>query len=436
MSADLVRGIRPTDRNKTKTPARVFLMTKSSQAHVVILGSGFGAVQTAKHLNTSRARVTLISPRNHFLFTPLLVSTTTGKVGFRHISEPVRSACTDVTYRQAACTAIDPGARTVQCESPEDGGVFTEPYDHLVVAVGGENSTFGIEGVHGHAVFLKELRHAENIRHRLLGLLERAMLPETPESERRRLLHWVVVGGGPTGSEFAAELHDFLEEMKGTLGDLRPFARITLLEAAEDILPSFDQALQDYAEEHFRREGIDVRKNTPATTVHADRITLADGGEIPCGLVVWSTGIRPRSWVAESGLATDERGFLRTDAHCRVAGQQDVYAIGDCARVEDSSFPATAQLAQQQGRYLGKALRRRLRGKDVKPFRFRHLGMMASLGDKTAMADLPKGSIKGRTAWWIWRSVYFTKLMGGRNKLRLLGDWLHTRLFGRETSRI
>jgi NADH:ubiquinone reductase (non-electrogenic) len=408
----------------------------SSRPRIVILGSGFGALRAAQKLRRSPADLTIVSPRNHFLFTPLLINSAVGSAESRNIIEPIRDACPHAAYYQAEAVSLDPEHAIVTCQSPLDGTEFDLPYDHLVIAVGGKNGTFGIPGVEEHTLFLKEVKHAELIRQRILGCLERASLPTTSPEDRSRLLHWVVIGGGATGSEFVAELHNFLTDVRTHYPEAVDGIRLTLLEATSEILPSFDQSLRSYAERQLRAEHISIRKESPAKEIQQERVILEDGEEIPAGLIVWSTGITPRDWCADCGLPTTSGGFLKTDNECRVEGHEHIYAIGDAARIEDASFPATAQLAQQQGKYLGKALTRRLKEKPVKPFHFNNLGMMASLGNNRAMADLPKGAVTGRVAWWMWKSVYLTKLVGWRNKIRLLNDWIHTRLFGRETSRI
>lgn len=407
-----------------------------STPRLVILGSGFGALRTAQKLRRSPAKVTIVSPRNHFLFSPLLISSTIGSVEFRNVIEPIRDACPHAEYFQASAVSLDAEASTVTCQSPQGGAEFTLTYDDLVIAVGGKNGTFGIPGVREHTLFLKEVADADKIRRRILGCLERAELPGISESERDRLLHWIVVGAGPTGSEFVAELNDFLRDVKKRYPGLKDKIRLTLLEACNEILPSFDESLRSYAERQLKEENITVRKQAPAKEVREHTVVLEDGEEVSGGLIVWSTGIAPRDWIQECGLPTNSRGFLRIDNECRVVDQSHIFAIGDTARMEDSEYPATAQLAQQQGKYLGKAMARRLKNKPVTPFHFHNLGMMAYLGDHQAMADLPKGAVTGRLAWLMWKSVYFTKLVGWRNKIRLLGDWLHARLFGRETSRI
>lgn len=430
--------------------ANIFLMTDSPEQtfdiraetartthpHVVILGSGFAAMEAARKLKPKHFRITVVSPRNHFLFTPLLTAAATGTVEERHITRPIRELLPRATTYQARCRFLDPDKQEVICTAYTGDPEFRLSYDRLVIAIGGENNTFGVPGVREHAVFLKEVSHAQSIRHRLLGSLERASLPGIPPEERRRLLHWIVVGGGPTGAECVAEMFDFLQDLSPSYSGEVSEVQLTLLEATDEILPGFDQALKDYAARRFHREGVRLLKERPAKDVQADRVVLSSGEELPCGLVVWSTGICPRPALKDLNLPLDEQGFLRTDSHCRVPGHASILALGDTARMENRKLPATAQVAQQQGAYAAALLNRERKGKPDKSFTFHHKGMLTYVGGRKALADTPAGSITGRAAWIFWRSVYLTKLVGWRNKWNVLRDWILTGLFGRETSRI
>jgi NADH dehydrogenase FAD-containing subunit len=412
------------------------MMPHSDVSHVILLGSGFAAMEVARGLKSRSHRVTMVSPRNHFLFTPLLTPSAVGTVELRNITKPVRDQLPDVTFYQARCVAIEPETKEIVCEAEGDENTFRLSYDQLVIAIGGENNTFGTPGVKEHAVFLKEAHQAHLIRQRILECLERASLPGISSQEKKQLLHWIVVGGGPTGAECMAEIHDWVEDVSTKYPESTDAVQLTLLEATDELLPGFDQALKEYAAKRFHREGVRVRKEAPAKEVRADRVILASGEELLCGLVVWSTGIRPRPEMEAFDLPVTDKGFLRTDETCRVIGKSDIYALGDTARMENRDDPVTAQLAQQQGAYLAKQFRRRAKGKAEQPFRFHNKGKLAYLGGRKALADTPVGSITGRMAWIFWRSVYLTKLMGWRNKWNVLRDWIQTGLFGRETSKI
>ena len=403
---------------------------------LVILGTGFAAFSLIKRIDTATHDVAVVSPRNHFLFTPLLPSTTVGTIEFRSIIEPIRASRKGICYYQAAAMDVDRQSSEVICQSRADGRQFRLPYDRLAIAVGAVSNTYGVAGVEEHAKFLKELSDARSIREGIIQCFENAATPGVDDDERNRLLRFLVVGGGPTGVEFAAELHDFLEDdLRKWYPDLVQKVRITLLEAQDQILGSFDQALSVYARKLFRRQNVEVRTGSVVISVEPERVLLKDGSEIPVGMVVWSTGTGPTPFVEKVDFPKNQASRLLTDRHLRVMNESNIYAIGDGAVVEKQNFPATAQTAQQQGRYLAVALNRQARGKVVKPFRYRHMGMLAYIGDQRALADLPHVKGRGFITWLFWRSAYVTKLVSWKNKAQVVFDWLKTSIFGRDISR-
>lgn len=240
-----------------------------SKKNLVILGSGWGAVSLLKKLDTSDFNVTVVSPRNFFLFTPLLPSCTTGTVEHRSIMEPLRNILrhkqAQVNYYEAQATKIDADKKIVYISDSSDikGDVAESevPYDHLVIAVGAENATFGIPGVKEHSCFLKEVGDAQAIRRRVMDCIETAVFKDQSQSEIDRLMHMVIVGGGPTGVEFAAELYDWVSE------DLKRWVnspemerlKITLVEALPSVLPMFSKQLIDYTNKEFQEDKIEVR---------------------------------------------------------------------------------------------------------------------------------------------------------------------------------
>jgi len=409
----------------------------NTRRRLVILGGGFAGVSLIKRIDLDHYDVTILSPRNHFLFTPLLPSTTVGTIEFRSIIEPLRKSRRGVQFLQGKAIALDQGARRITCENPESHAEFTVEYDYLVIAVGAWNNTFGISGVAEHALFLKELTDARNIRERVISCLERASIPGIRQEERDRLLHFVVVGGGPTGVEFAAELHDLLDEdLQKSYPHFVGKIRITLFEAMKSILSSFDEELRNYTVEHFKRQEIDVRLETPVREVCIDRLVLKSGEEVPTGLVVWSTGYGPTGFVASLPFAK-QKGRLLTDEYLRIAEHPEIYAMGDCATAAAGAFPQTAQLAMQTGKYLAKALNRIAGGKEPAPFRFKNLGMLAYVGEGRALAEIPTVNVQtsGVGAYIFWRSAYLTRLVSFKNKVLVVFDWLKTWIFGRDLSK-
>ena len=403
---------------------------------VVILGSGFAGYSLARNLSRDDFEVTLVAPRNYFGFTPLLPSAVVGTVEFRSILEPVRRRVRGARMVEAEATAVDFAERTVRCRAVVTGEELTLPFDLLVVAVGCAVADYGVPGVAEHALCLQDVGDARAIRGRVLEQLAAADLPGLPEEEVKRRVTFVVCGGGATGVEIAAELDDLLDdELRATFPEVARLSRVLLLEAGPRLLTGFDEALADYTREHFGHAGIEVRTSTPVARIERERVVLADGEEVPCGMVLWAGGLAARPLVRELGLPLDERGRLRVDASLRLPGVIGAFALGDCAACGEPPLPATAQVAQQQGKHLARVLRLEASGRAAPEFRFRSYGMLAYIGGGQALADLPQVKWSGRAAWLFWRSVYLTKLVSLANKVKVLFDWGKAAVFGRDTSR-
>lgn len=457
----------------------------SGKERIVILGSGWAGYALARTISPSKASRVLISPRSHFVFTPLLASTSVGTLEFRAAVEPVRRLKLD-QFHQAWASDIDFERKVIRVEAntqdeavtnPGSGPssvvatrqeqsppVFEVPYDKLVLAVGCYSQTFGVEGVKEHACFLRDVGDARTIRQRVLQAFERAALPTTSDGERAKLLHFAVVGGGPTGIEFAAEMHDLIhDDLSKLYPTLMRHVAITIYDIAPKVLPMFDRNLASYATEMFRRQGIRVKTEHHLERIRRDGDHLLlrikeEEEEVGAGVVVWSTGLMQNPLVKKllereikgvGRIAEDPKtGGILTDAHMRVqltttstasatetsAILPDVYAVGDCAVVQGEHYPATAQVASQQAVYLG----RRFNKGDMDTaaaFTFRNLGTMAYLGSWRAIHQSRADELKGRAAWILWRTAYLTKSMSIRNKILIPVYWVITWIFGRDISR-
>lgn len=415
---------------------------KERKKKIIVLGSGFAALSIVTRIDPRFFEVSVVSPRNHFLFTPLLPSTTVGTIEFRSIIEPVRTAKnvraddkSSGNFYQANCTSVSPSENAIECESVQNREKFKLDYDYLVIAVGAVNNTFGIPGVTEHALFLKELSDARVIRGRIIQNFEEASSPTVSLEERKRLLRFIVVGGGPTGVEFAAELNDLVrEDLIKWYPRLVQDVEITLLEGTKQILSAFDSRLGEYAMKIFRRQSIDLRFNSPVKEVTKDSIILQDGTSISCGMVVWSTGIGPTDLIQSLPFRKGRGSRLLTDDYLRVGEARNIFTAGDCATPASQSIPATAQAAQQEGKYLAAQLNNIAKGKPPSPFKYRHLGMLAYIGSRRALADLPNVKGRGFGAFLFWRSAYLTRLVSLKNKVLVLFDWLKASVFGRDIS--
>ncbi|HYG60950.1 MAG TPA: FAD-dependent oxidoreductase [Thermoanaerobaculia bacterium] len=413
------------------------MQERPDRPRLLVLGCGFGGYSLLTRLRYNRWQTTLLTPRNYFLFTPLLPSAVSGSVEFRSILEPARRRLHKVQVVEGAAESVDWEAREVICTAAVGGERFSLPYDYLVIAVGATVADYGVPGVQEHALKLYSVEDAQAIRRGILEQFARAEIPGLSVEQIQQRLTFAVCGGGPTGVEAAAEIHDLIhEELTGSYPELAPHASVVLVEALPRILTSFDEALGDYTQVHFQREGIQVRTSSMVAAIRADGVELKDGSFLPCGLVLWAAGNAPVPFIRSLGLPVTQRGGrLIVDTSLRVPGRPHVYAVGDCAAVGEPPLPATAQVAQQQGKYLAKALEWERLGEPVEPFTFQASGMLAYIGAGQALADLPQVKWSGRGAWLFWRSVYLTKLVSPANKVKVLFDWIKARLFGRDLSR-
>jgi len=316
---------------------------------VVVLGTGWGGTTFLRNLDSRLYDVQVISPRNYFAFTPLLPSVTSGTVEPRSIVEPIRRILEkkggEIKFWEAECFKIDPQNKKIHCRSNigtnlDGNGEFLADYDYLVVAVGARTNTFNTPGVVENCHFLKEVEDAQKIRRSVMDCFERASLPFLDEEERKKNLHFVVVGGGPTGVEFAASLHDFVtEDLSKLYPSIQHLVKISLIEAADHILTMFDKRITNFAEDKFGRDGIDVKTGYKVVKVSKDAITMqnpATGNiSVPYGMAVWSTGIGTRPFIVEfmKQIGQGNRRVLATDEWLRVRECDGVYAIGDCATI-------------------------------------------------------------------------------------------------------
>lgn len=458
---------------------------------VAVLGNGWASTAFLKQLDNTGYNVVVISPRNYFLFTPLLPSVTVGTLAARSVIEPTRFLTRHLPRKvevyEGEVTAVDVDRKVLKfidnSEINKDGsGVDAVKvdgrelkYDYLVYAVGAENQTFGIQGVKENACFLKELGDAEKIRSRLMDCIETATFAGQSQAEIERLLSFVVVGGGPTGVEYAGELYDFLkEDLAHWYPEVSDKIKITLIEALPNVLPMFSKQLIDYTMSTFKENRIDIATKTMVKKV-TDKsvITQNEKGEVveyPYGLLVWATGntARPLTRDLMASLPdtqTSRRGLL-VDEHLRLLGADGVFALGDCTA---TNYAPTAQAASQQGKYLARVFSQLhkkaliqselvlakaggedasrldklanglIRASEIREFHYSHQGSLAYIGSDKAIADLPflsgNFAMGGFATYYFWRSAYASQLFSLRNRVLVVTDWAKTKVLGRDVSR-
>ncbi|XP_077220270.1 external alternative NAD(P)H-ubiquinone oxidoreductase B1, mitochondrial-like [Tasmannia lanceolata] len=339
-----------SESNSSNNDAIKSSQLDAKKKRVVVLGTGWAGTSFLKNIDGSIYDVRVVSPRNYFAFTPLLPSVTCGTVESRSIVEPIRNIIKkksgDIKFWEAECVKIDAKNKKIHChfnnemhlEGNED---FLVEYDVLVIALGARSNTFNTPGVIEHCHFLKEIEDAQKIRRSIIDCFERASLPNLSEEERKKALHFVIVGGGPTGVEFSAELHDFIiEDLVNLYPMLQDLVKITVIQSGDHILNMFDGRISSFAEEKFKRDGIEVKTGFRVVSVSDKAITMKgkqnEGiSSIEYGMVVWSTGIGTRPVIMDfmEQIGQKDRRALATDEWLRVHGCDNVYALGDCATI-------------------------------------------------------------------------------------------------------
>ena len=422
---------------------------------VVILGGGFGGVSAARRLEqllpwTPWLDVTLVSQRNHLLFTPMLAEVAAGSVEAGNVGVPLRAACPRTRFRRAEVLGVDPDRRVVHLRRGD--ALETLPYDHLVLALGAVPNFRDVPGVAANALTLATLEDARRLRDHVLGRLEQADQEPDP-AERRRRLTFVVAGGGFAGTEAVASLFDLVHSV------LRYFPRVrageprfVLVHSRERILPELGDRLAGYASAKLVARGIELRLGVTVAGADADGVQLSDGEWVAAGTLVWAAGTRPSPVPlvtgdprggAPAGHAPTRRavpgGAVPVDRALRVRGTDDIWAVGDCARIPDPSrrgatCPPTAQHAVRQGRAVADNVVAAMTGAAPEPFQFRGRGFLVPLGRQSAAAELRGMRFSGLPAWLLWRGVYLWKLPGPQKRLRVLLDWTVELLFPRDIS--
>ena len=425
-----------------QAPTRMVATTSVPISHrVVIVGGGFGGVATAQRLEQLLSHrpdvaVTLISESNFLLFTPMLAGVASGSLVARHVAAPLRATCPRTTIRRATVDTIDHEARAVRIRSSSGAAAEMIPYDQLVVAVGAVPAFRGLADVAEQAFTLKTLADATDLRDHVIGLLDRAENEPLPDV-RRRLLTFAVAGGGFAGVELVAELHDLVHDVLIYHPRIdRDEPRFVLIHSRDSILPELSDRLGAYALERLRRRGIEFDLGVRVAGASRDGIVLSDGMSIPTATFVWTAGNEPAPLVGSLRPDSESRA-ITTDQTLRVEGFDNIWAVGDCARIPDlhrdgQPCPPTAQHALRQGRQAADNLVAAIDGRPLRPFRFRTLGMLVVLGRNTAAAEIRGLRFSGLFAWFLWRGIYLAKLPGFEKKVRVLIDWLLELVFPRD----
>jgi len=398
----------------------------SERPHVVIVGAGFGGLAAARALAGAPVRVTVIDRRNHHLFQPLLYQVATAGLSPADIAQPVRAVLKGQRNTQVLLdkvVGIDTAARTVRLRHRAIA------YDHLVLATGARHSYFGRDEWAARAPGLKSLEDATAIRRTILEAFEKAEFEDDPE-RRRRLLTFVLIGGGPTGVEMAGAIAELAR--KALAADFRTIdpasARIVLVEAGDRPLAAFPARLGEEARRNLEALGVEVRAGTRVTRIDEEGVMVGNE-KVPAETIVWSAGVVASPAARWLGVEADRAGRVVVGPDCAVPGLPGVYAIGDTACWVDPAsgrpLPGVAPVAKQQGAFVGRLIARRAAG-DGRParFRYRDLGSMATVGRKLAVCRFGAVQVTGLPAWLLWGAIHVLFLTGFRNRLAVASNWM------------
>ncbi|MET0277121.1 MAG: NAD(P)/FAD-dependent oxidoreductase [Pseudorhodoplanes sp.] len=408
-----------------------------SRPRVVVIGGGFGGLQAARALAKAPVEVLLIDRQNHHCFQPLLYQVATAALSPADIAWPIRSILSgqrNLRVVMAMVTGVDVANRVVHA----DGHDF--PYDYLILASGVTHAYFGHDEWSKVAPGLKQLEDARDIRARFLLAFEKAEIADD-EAERRKLLTFVVIGGGPTGVEMAGAM---AEVAKQTLrSDFRRIdpgaAHIILIEAGPRVLPSFPENLSLYTKRVLESMGVEVKVDTKVTDCDAHGVMLGDA-RIDASTIVWAAGVKASPAALWIGAAQDRTGRIPVGPDLSVPGMPDVFAVGDLASVNNKSgnaVPGIAPAAKQMGRYVGDLIASRVAGRaDSKPFAYHHAGDLAAIGRRAAVVKVGRIELTGFLAWLFWGVIHIYFLIGLRNRFVVAVNWMWSWLTFRRGARL
>jgi len=414
---------------------------KSGKKRIVILGGGFGGVYAAIHLEKLLARVEtveicLVSRDNFFLFTPMLHEIAASDLEITNIVNPLRKLLRKVEVLVGDVNEIDLRNKQVLISYGYRNHSRRIDYDHLVIALGSITNFYDIPGLADLAVPMKSLRDAIQLRAQIIRHLEEANSECNP-ADRQALLTFVVAGGGFAGVETVAALNDFVREALPFYPNLsEDMLRIMLVHSGPVILPELGENLGRHTQKVLMRRGVRIRLNTRVKTITEDNVSLAHHLPIPCRTLVWTAGTVPSPLISLLPCAK-ERGRIVVNQFLGVPDWPDVWAVGDCAFVPDirnlgKSHPPTAQHAIREGKVVAQNIAAALLGRRLKSFSFKTIGLLASLGRRTGVARIFGVNFSGFFAWWMWRTIYLSKLPGLDKKVRVAFDWTLDLLFPKD----
>ena len=399
------------------------------QARVLIIGNGFGGVYTLKNLYKylncrKEASLAMVGEKNYFLFTPLLHEVATGSLSPENIIEPIRQVLGQSldAYYLGRAESIDLSLRTATLH----GEIV--PYDYLVLAMGATTNFFNTPGAEKYAFTLKNIEDAIKIKNQAIRQIELASRLTDPE-EIKKLLRFVVIGGGPTGVEFVAELAELIRESfsKYYTCDVLKYVSVILIQKGAELVPQLNPKLRKISLKVLKQKSIDVRLNTAVREVGDKFVELSDGNKIEAATIIWLGGVKPAEINFSQPVERSPDQRIVVNEFLQVAGYPEVFALGDMAAFTDQKtgkfLPALAQVAQKQAGTVALNIARLIKDKPLKPFRYRSAGTLISLGQWMAAGEIGRLTLSGHFTWWLWRTTYLIKFISFRKKIRVAIDW-------------
>jgi NADH dehydrogenase len=410
---------------------------------IVIVGNGFGGTYTLKNLQKlfpkgklagNKVRLSLVGDNNYFLFTPLLHEVATGSIHPENIIEPIRKVfknCLD-EFHLGKVTLVNTKEKTVEITHKEENsseghyGVKHIPYDYLVLAGGAETNFYNTKGAEENCLTLKTLEDAIKIKNRIISQVEKASHLED-EATRQRVLTFVVVGGGPTGVELAAEMVELLKDSLRHYysKNLIQKARVILVQKMPELLQQFAPNIRKKSLQVLKKKGIEVLLSTGATEISPMEITLDNGTKIATENVIWVAGIKPIDMKFDSSVSKLGDGKIVVRDTLQLEAHDNIFALGDLAAVKSgtSYLPALAQVATKEAKTVAKNIKLLALGQSPQNFTYKSTGSMVSLGQWMAIGEICSFTLSGRLTWWLWRTIYLSKMISWQKKLKIAIDW-------------
>jgi NADH:ubiquinone reductase (H+-translocating) len=404
--------------------SRTETSVQHERSHIVILGAGFGGLNAALSLKRANADITIIDQHNHHIFQPLLYQVATASLSPNQIATPIRQ----ILSRQKNTAVLMDSVIDIDLDSSE---IVTASrrirFDYLVVATGARHAYFGHDEWEGVAPGLKKVDEATDIRKRLLLAFERAEAA-TDENIRRKLLTFIIVGGGPTGVEMAGAIAELARTtIVGDFRNINPAsARVVIIEAGPRLLPSFPDTLSASAEMQLGKLGVEIITGDAVMECNAAQVKLASGLTIETATIIWGAGVMASPAAKWLKAKADKAGRIVVDSSLKLSGRDNVFVIGDTALVTDANgkiVPGVAPAAKQMGRHVAAAIMAEMIDKIYPPFAYKNYGNLSTIGRKAAVADFGRFRLTGFTAWLVWGLVHVGFLIGFRNRATVMLDW-------------